>query len=154
MDEVISEQKERTARIFQKFYRLLKSIRREKMSAGSNNPSMQNFDNAPSKGFIDLIITLCRDSFNLLGGGKGTLGISEVSKFCQLIGKDMEKDEFYFFFKKCMTGDNTENGGGNTNTNGVSAFGGDDNAPLLFTGKIISTSSSQNFRIFSSLNFE
>jgi hypothetical protein len=37
-----------------------------------------------------------------LGGGKGSLGISEVSKFCQLVGKDMEKDEFYFFFKKCM----------------------------------------------------
>lgn len=75
------------------------------MNSNVDNPSLQNFENAPGKGFIDLIITLCRDSFNLLGGGKGSLGISEVSKFCQLIGKDMEKDEFYFFFKKCMQGE-------------------------------------------------
>lgn len=65
------------------------------------------------------------------------MGISEVSKYCQLIGKDMEKDEFYFFFKKCMQTDNVngENAGG-TLTNGVSALGADDNSPLLYSGKI------------------
>ena len=82
IDEVIYEQKERTSNVFKKFYRLLKSIKREKSNTGSQADNIHNFENIPSKGFIDLIITLCRDSFNLLGGGKGYLGISEVSKFC------------------------------------------------------------------------
>lgn len=102
VDKVIADQKKKTSNVFRKFYQLLKSIRREKLNLGDSGRNHQTGSKLPSKGFIDLIICLCRDSFNLLGNGSGYLTVKELGKYCQLLGKDMDTTEFYFFLKKCV----------------------------------------------------
>ena len=53
---------------------------------------------------IDLIISLCRDSFNLVNCEEySAISIHELKKFSELLGKKMTKDEFYFFVKKCLS---------------------------------------------------
>ena len=72
IEQVIIAQKSTTAKVFLKFYELLKSIRREKGSLQTSKKSEYN-SAKPGKGFIDLIVALCRDSFNLVGSGEGYL---------------------------------------------------------------------------------
>ena len=58
--------------------------------------SLETVANTPNKGFVDLIISLCRDSFNLLGGSAGYLTAPELQRYAKLLGKDLAKDELYF----------------------------------------------------------
>jgi hypothetical protein len=102
IDKVITDQKCRTTSAFLKFYQLLKSLRREKLSISVSDKSGQNVSKGPSKGFIDLIISLCRDSFNLLGGSVGYLNARQVQKYSELLGKSLDEEQLYFFLKKCQ----------------------------------------------------
>ena len=111
INEVIEEQKEFVSKTFSKFYRLLKSLHRQLIKADHSNiqntygdgKGRQLIKADSNKGFIDLIIALCRDSFNLLGRGKKELSVIEVNKLCELLGKKLSSDEFYFLIKKCIS---------------------------------------------------
>lgn len=92
--EVITEQKQRISKAYCKFYRLIKTLKREI----ETDFSEEEGENA----YVDLIVKLTRSSFSLLDrDGDAKLGAREIGRLCELLGKKLTKEQMYYFVRRC-----------------------------------------------------
>lgn len=88
---------------FSKFYRTIKNLKRSSLSVSNSSNGSDGHAIVAPKLVIDLIIKLSRESFNLLAhGGYNNITVSKLNKFAKLVGKELKKDELFFFMKKCV----------------------------------------------------
>jgi hypothetical protein len=118
--------------VFCKFYRLLKTVKRNTVIRENEQRGEGIFEDSVDggwsvsvgggrgsggvAGFSELVVRLVRDSFNVLGGvGGGAggrkswddgLGIDQIIKLCGLLGRKLSREEFFYFVKRCKCVEN------------------------------------------------